>query len=403
MIAWQNLNALGGLSRFWSKTDSSDIARRVADSAVMASRRREVAVRWAFYLIVVIPTVLATVYYALIASPRYVSEAQYVVRGVSSTRVGGLNAFFQTFGISRTVDDSNVVESYILSRDAVRALEARLPLRKMFGRKEADLFARFPRFWESDNLEDLYEYYLDHVTVVDDTSKGISTLRVITFRPEDSVKVARTLMSLAEDLANRMNLRAQQDTVVAAEKDVELAEAKVLSAQAQLTKFRNSSLLVDPSKKSDLDLQTTADLWSQLTQTLTQIHETSVTAPTDPEISVWRAKADALRSRIAAERAKVAGAGEDLGAKSSEYERLTLMRGLADKSLSAAIDSLELARQEARRKQIYVDEIDGPSIPDDSTEPQRLRMIATVFVLTFSVFSVLWILSVGAKEHKNEM
>ena len=398
-MAWQNLNAIGGFSRFRSKIKSNAIGTRVT---VTASRRRTRLVRLAFYLIVVAPSALATIYYALIASPRYVSAAQFVVRGVSSTRIGGLDAFFQTFGISRTVDDSNVVESYILSRDAVKALEARLPLRKMFSRKDGDLFARFPRFWESDNLEDLYKYYLQHVTVLDDRSKGISTLRVVTFRPDDSVRIARELISLAEDVANRMNLRAQRDTVAAAQKDVDLAEAKVISAQARLTKFRNSSLLVDPTKKSDLDLQTAADLWSQLTQTLAQIRETSITAPSDPELPVWHAKAGALRTRIAAERAKVAGAGpgEDLGAKASEYEGLTLARDLADKSLAAAIDSLELARQEARRQQIYVEEIDGPSTPDDSTEPERLRMIATVFVLTFSVFSVLWIMSVGAKEHK---
>jgi len=34
-----------------------------------------------------------------------------------------------------------------------------------------------------------------------------------------------------------------------------------------------------------------------------------------------------------------------------------------------------------------------------STEPERLRMIATIFVACFGIFSVVWILFIGAREH----
>ena len=60
---------------------------------------------------------------------------------------------------------------------------------------------------------------------------------------------------------------------------------------------------------------------------------------------------------------------------------------------------LRAERQEARRQQIYIEEIAGPNTPDEATEPQRLRIVATILVLTFSVFSVMWIVSVGAHEH----
>ncbi|HEY5225483.1 MAG TPA: capsule biosynthesis protein [Methylovirgula sp.] len=421
-MAWQNLNAFGGFSRFWSKAavrrvigglaarslaSRSPAARSPAAGnhaagspaaiAIAAGHRRTLLVRLVFLAIVVIPTGFSALYYAFFASPGYVSEAQFLVRGVSSARVGGLNTLFQTFGISRAVDESNVVESYILSRDAVKALVARLPLRAMFSRPEGDLLSRFPRFWEHDNFESLYRYYLQHVTVVDDTAKGISTLRVVTFRSADSVKIAAALISLAEEVSNRLNLRAQKDTVSAAQRDVDIAEAKVIAAQAKLTAFRNGSLLVDPSKESDSELKTVSSLWLELTQTLAEIHEASITSPSNPALPVWRAKVDALRGRIAAERGNVTGNDESLGTKVSQYEGLTLARDLADKSLAAAIDSLELARQEARRQQIYIEKIAGPNTPDEAAEPQRLRLIATIFMLTFSVFSVLRRAGLGAK------
>ncbi len=394
-MTWQGFNTFPRLRRL------GGVAREksVVASALRATRRRSFLGRAAFVMIVVIPTACAAFYYLLMASPRYVSEAQFIVRGVSSSHVSGLDALFSVFGISRAVDDTNVVGAYISSRDAVRDLQRRLPLRDIFARKEGDYFARFPRFWEDDNFESLYRYYLQRVSVVNDSSKGISTLRVITFRPDDSQKIASALLVLAEDMANRMNARSQRDTIASTQKEVDDAEQKVVFAQSALTDFRNSSLLIDPSKKSDSELQTTAQLWSDLTATLAQIRTNSILSPSAPGDLVLSAKVDAIRDRLAAERDKVR-MGEALGVKVSHFESLSLAQGLADKTLSAAVDSLEAARLEARRQQLYVDEIASPDIADESTEPQRWRMIATVFVFAFAIFSVLWILSVGAQEHK---
>ena len=106
---------------------------------------------------------------------------------------------FRTFGIARTVDDSNVVESYLISRDAVRELQAAAPLREIYSRPGADVFSRFPRlwgvfsrfprFWTHDSFEQLYWYYLDRVKVVPDTDTGITTLEVQAFRADDAQRM----------------------------------------------------------------------------------------------------------------------------------------------------------------------------------------------------------------------
>ena len=167
---------------------------------------------WAF---LIVPTLIASLYYGLIASDRYVSEADFVVRGVSNRRASGLEMFFQTFGIARTVDDANAVQSYIMSRDALRALEKKIDVREIFHGKNADVFSRFPRFWRSDSFESLYDYYLERVTVVQESSKGIAQLRVEAFSPGDAQKIARELLTLGEQLVNRLNTRAQEDELLA--------------------------------------------------------------------------------------------------------------------------------------------------------------------------------------------
>lgn len=351
-----------------------------------------------------VPTIVAAFYYGLFASDRYVSEASFIVRGMSSHRATGLDILFQTFGISRAVDDTNAVQQYILSRDTVHALERRLPLREMFSNRKGDYFARFPYFWQifqRDSFDRLFDYYLDRVSVVQEPSKGITTLKVVSFDAGDSQRIAQTLLRLAEEIVNRMNERAQSDAVRYARADVELAEKKLIKAQLDLTSFRNKELLIDPSKNSASVLETITNLSTEFTHTVALIEETAKTAPDSPAISVWRAKTVALQNQIAKEREKLAGRDGALASKVADYERLSLARELAEKSLGAASASLEAARQEARRQQIYVEEIVLPNLADESTEPRRLRSVTSVLVLTLSVAAILWVLTVGAKEHSN--
>src|SRR6516165_1526578 len=331
------------------------------------------SVRAMFCIVVLVPTSIATIYYGVIASKRYVSEAEYIVRGVNTHHAGGL--------------------------DAICALNERLPLRDIYARPEADYFARFKPFWRKDTFESLYEYTQHFITINQDPTKGITTLRVVTFRPEDSKAIAATLLTLAEEMVNRMNDRAQADAIRNARDEVTLAEEKISQAQAELTAFRNREMLVDPVAFSSTMLGGVSKLSLDLAQTSTEIKETLHNSPANPGLPALRARAAALQQRIEIERKKMAGDDTALAGKVAAYEHLTLMRDLADKSFAAALTALEGARQEARRQQIYIEEMVRPNLPDEDTEPKRFRSILTVFVLSFAVFSMIWILTVGAKDH----
>jgi len=208
------------------------------------------------------------------------------------------------------------------------------------------------------------------------------------------------LLRLAEEEANRLNVRAQNDTVALAEDHVADAERGVVAAQSVLTDFRNKHLLVDPTKSSDSELETITALATEFAETTATIKETTLAAASSPTVAALKAQAEALQERIDAERAKLGGSDQALAGKVSQFELLTLNRDLADQTLAAAIESLELAREDARRQSIYVEEIVAPNLPDESTEPAVLRTAATFFVLGFAIFGVLWIITVGAQEHE---
>jgi capsular polysaccharide transport system permease protein len=357
--------------------------------------------RLAFLAIVGLPTAFAVIFYGVLANPRYVSESQFIVRSVKAPKVSGLDAIFRTFGMSASDDDASAVQGYLESRDAVRDLEAKLPLRQLWSSQHGDLFSRFPRPFRNDTFEALYEYYLGRITVSKSTHTGITTLRVVAFRPEDAHLITSTLLRLAEDLVNRMNQRAQNDAMKSAQAHLERAQKAVLESQEKLNQFRNRELMVDPSSESLKQIELVGTLRVDLAQTTAQLDQSRVTAPSGPGLQALMARQDALRDRIVAEQAKIAGNRDAMANKISEFEGLALERKFTETQLMSASQSLESAIQDARRQQIYLEQVVKANVPDESTEPRRLRMIITVLVFSFTLFAMVWILYIGAREHAN--
>src|SRR5689334_5230911 len=72
-----------------------------------------------FALLIVLPTIVAGIYFGLIAANRYESEARFVIRTPGSAIPNPLTSLVQSSGITRANDDAYAVREYILSRDAM--------------------------------------------------------------------------------------------------------------------------------------------------------------------------------------------------------------------------------------------------------------------------------------------
>jgi capsular polysaccharide transport system permease protein len=362
-------------------------------------RQRLSLAQFLFLTIVVVPTLLAALFYGAIASNRYISEASFIVRGASSQSSGsGLAGLLRSFGFSRADDDTFVVQDFMQSRQAVSQLEQRIPLREIFGRPGIDWFSRFPHFWRRNSFESLFDYYLSRVSVNYSTSTGITQLTVTAFRPEDAQALAKSLLALSEGLVNQMNERAQRDAIEHAQQELQGAEDKVVSSQAAITAFRNRELIVDPSSNSSKALDIVEALTSDLVNTRAQIQETMTSSPNNPSIPAMKNRVAALEDQIFKERSKLVGGDNALASKMSAYDNLVLNREFSDNEFTLASSVLELARQEARRQHIYIETISEPNLPDDTTEPRRWRGFLTVFIFSSAIFAMVWFFAVGARE-----
>lgn len=354
-----------------------------------------------FVLSVILPTFLAIVYFGLIASDIYISESSFVVRSPDRQSVSGLGALLKGVGFSRSQDDTYTVHSYMKSRDALSKINAQLPLSAAFGDTKVDLFNRFNALGADGSFEALYRYYQNRITIDLDTASSISTLKISAFNAEDAYRINTMLLELGEGLINQLNERGRQDMIRFATSEVAIAEQKAKEAGLALSGYRNDKAVFDPERQSGLQLQLISKLQDELIATKTQLNQVISFTPDNPQIPVLRMRVSSLQAEMDSQMAKVAGGGASLTNKATEYERLSLARDFADKQLGAALASLEQARNDAQRKQLYLERIVQPNKPDVAVEPRRLRGVLATFILGLICWGILTILVAGIREHRD--
>jgi len=353
-----------------------------------------------FLITTAIPTLLAVLYFGLIAADVYISEARFVVRSPERQTTSPLGLILKGAGISRAQDDAFVVQDYIVSRDAMITLEKELNLKAAYSRPHGDFLSRFPGLDWDDSLENFYRYYQKVVGVQLDAASSIATLSVRAFSAEQAQKINQRLLEHAEELVNRLNKRAQEDMIRFAEAEVAKAEAKAKQAALALADYRNRKNVINPEQQAAIPLQQAAKLQEELIATKSQIAQLERLTPNNPQLPVLRQQAQMMESEIAKISATVAGGGnQSLAGKAAEFQRLALEKEFADKMLASAMSSLELARNEAQRQQLYLERISAPSLPDAPMEPRRVRGVIAVFLLGLVLWGVLTLMVAAVREH----
>lgn len=358
---------------------------------------RSVLAHKLFWLTVVLPTMAAIFYFGFIAADVYISESSFVVRSPERQSASPLGMLLKGTGFTRSQDDSYSVQDFMLSRDALRALDEKLKLRAAYNK--GDMLSRFPGLDWDDSFENMHRYYQKMVGVQLDPVSSIATLTVRAFSTEEAQQINQHLLEMSEALVNQLNERGRQDMIRFAANEVTVAETKAKLAALTLARYRNEKGVIDPEKQSAIPLQQIAKLQDELISTKSQLAQLQLLTKENPQIPVLKKRIQMLETEIELESARVAGGGRSLASKAAEFQRLALEKEFADKQLASALASLEQARNEAQRQQLYLERIAQPSLPDAAMEPRRVRNILTTLVLGLVAWGVLTMIVAGIKEH----
>ena len=360
-----------------------------------------------FLLLVILPTLLAALYFYAVAAPQYVSEARFVVNSRSSDANAQMSAMRGLAGAAlggfggAASGEANSVRDFLTSLDAVMEADARLDLISLWRRPEADFLARL---WDTEP-ELLTRYYNSMVNVTLDPTTNVTTLRVRSFRPQDSLTLAEALLESAEALVNRLSERARNDTLRLAQQEIDIAERRVLESHSAMVRFREQERDLDSAGTAQAAVALRGQLEAALAQARAELTERlQFMRPDNPALQVTRNRIEALERQIVAERSRHTDTtavvdNAVLSRQLAAYERLMLERQFADQQLASATASLESARVEAQRQHLYLARIVQPNLAVYPLYPRKLTNLASIFVVLAIAYGIGWLLIVGMREH----
>jgi capsular polysaccharide transport system permease protein len=353
-----------------------------------------------FWVFVVVPTLCATIFFGFVASDVYISESRFLVRSPQRPVQSGLvGELLQTSGISHSQDENYSVRDYILSRDALKELDAKLNVMKSYGDRNVDIFSRFQGIGWDRSFEQFYRYYTKHVGVDYDPVSSISVLTVRAFTAEDSHQINGLLIEMSERLVNTLNDRSRRDLISFADSEVKLASDKAKDAAIALLNYRTSHSIFEPDRQAVLQLEGVAKIQQELVTTEAELAQLRRLSPDNPQIRALTSREDSLRNAISTEASKVTSANGSFSARAPNFERLALDVEFADKQLGIALAELETARSEALQKQLYLERLVQPNIPDKAMEPRRIRSIFSVVLFGLISWGVASLMVASIREH----
>lgn len=352
-------------------------------------------------LLVLLPTLLVAVYYYLIASDQYQSEAHFIVRTADSAPMPS-GGFSQLLGLgggaSQSRSEAMSVNDYLDSQQAVNLLNRRVNLVEKFRRPEADIATRL---WFSDPTpEMLMRYYRGKIDVRFNQETGITTLRTRAFRPEDSYAIINQLLAMGEERVNLLNRRSQTDALKNARRQLAEAEQSLLEVQSRLTAFRQQRGDLDPERSGTAQLGLVTTLQGQLTAARAQLNAMSgIIAPSSPQYVATAARVRALEAQVAGQTGKLTSGGGAIAARLGNYQDLQIRQEFAAKRYEVAAANLEKARDTAMKQQLYIVRVVDPNVPVKSEYPQRGKLLLTVFLSLMIAYGIGWLLVAGVREH----
>jgi capsular polysaccharide transport system permease protein len=356
-----------------------------------------------FILMVLLPTLAASLYYGLWASDQFAAEVRFGVRQTQEPIVGDdvLSMLAKGMAVSLTGREPYLVANYVRSRNMIDDLDRQVHLRSLYSKPAADFFSRFKG---QDSSERLWGYWHKMMSVSVDRLSGLVMVRVLAFTPEDAVTIVTAVQHNAERMIDQAAQRARADALRLAEEELSRARQRYLDSLLALRQVREGEQTVDPEKTID-DAATTLIGATRQKLALERDRDVNlkVVSASAPQMQVMNERIRALDDQIAALNRSLTSrkeADRTAADSISRFEERELDRRFSEKLMEFSQGSYERARLEEARQHLFLTTFVDPVRPDKADYPKRFRLIALVSVCAIVVWVITLILIAAVKDHK---
>ncbi len=238
------------------------------------------------------------------------------------------------------------------------------------------------------------------VDVSFDATSGVIQVEVRSFRPEDSVEIAKAVLKRSEILVNQLSEANRRETVRFAEESVARAEARLKAIRKQMLAYRNETQEVSPEENARLASEMIAGLDQQ--RASREAEKKTLMSYLDedsPRIRLLNQQIEALEGQISSARERLGSGTSPSGSSGTnrtalsfrlaDYSELALEEEFAQQLYVTSLASLETARQEADGKHLYLATFIQPTLSEDAQYPHRLLYSLAMLLLLAGAWSVV--------------
>ncbi len=340
---------------------------------------------------VLVPSLLAATYYALIASGQYVSETRMVVRTIgvserfdrSEQREGR-----SIIGGDSLTQDSYIVANYLESPQVVRKLESEIRLRAFYSKDDIDPLSRLSA---NASFEDLHRYWMRHVDTYVDGPSGIIVFTVRAFSPEDSVVIAKAALAASDEMISKISEKAKKDLVDRVESGVVESLEDYRRALDDLRAYQNETGILDPTSSAKMMTAIIAKLTEEKLGLVVNLRALEAAdAANTARGRQLRRSIQALDDQIQVRQNSLAGKSTtsetQLSSSLTEFSRLETRRIVTQALYEASVRNLDTARSTALKRTTFISTFSDSNVPEEPTYPDRF---SEWIILTAGLFT-LW-------------
>jgi len=345
---------------------------------------------------------LAVLYWGIIASDRYVSEAHVIIQqmDMASDQPMGLSAILGMPGGTNRADQL-LLRDHLLSVDMLEKLDDELNLREHYGDRNRDPISRM---WFVDiSREWFHRYYLSRVSVEFDEYAGVLIIRAEAFSPEKARAITTMLMDEGGRYMNMVARRLAQEQVSFLETQVGQISGRVMQARQAVLAYQNERNLVSPQGTAESVFGIISQLEGQLSTLKTQRDALlGYLNPQNPSVIELDLQIASIKRQMTQQQARLTSSErQTLNRAIEEFTRLQMNAEFAQDMYKTALAALEKGRVDSVRTVKMVSVIQSPTVPQYPMEPRRIYNTTVFIVATLMLAGIVSLLSTIIREHRD--
>ncbi len=346
--------------------------------------------------------ICASVYWGVIASDRYVSDAHVIVQQTDMAGMASLDvASLLGASGSHSRPDQMLLRDYLLSIDMLKKMESTLKLSAHYSDSRRDFFSRM--WFSKPSIEWLHQHFLSRTSVEFDEYAGVLMIKAEAYDPATAKAIVQMMVDEAETFMDEMAKKLAREQVSFLEKQVRQNAERAINATQMVLSYQDRKGMASPESVAQSLVAIIGQLEARRAELQTERNALQAyLVPTHPSVVLIDQQLAAISQQISGEQAKLASpGGKPLNRTVEELQRLKMEAEFQQKVYETSLAALEKGRVEATRTLKKMSVIQTPYLPEYPLRPRRIYNIIVFALVSFLIAGVLKLLVAAIKDHQD--